>query len=321
MFGSIRFCNHASTINVLTKYPESGYFFHCMNHQTLLPLPSSYFPPFKTQLLKWIGNKQRFAHVIADAFPSSFNRYFEPFLGSGAVMGTVRPSSGLGSDAYRPLVEIWQALKRNPERLTRWYTENYELYHAYPKPEGYEKIKASFNANPNPKDLLFISRSCYGGVIRFRKADGYLSTPCGAHAPISPHSFNARARIWQDRIKNCDFITSDFEIVMNEARSGDLIYCDPPYSCSQSILYGGQDFRLDRLLRCIARCRDRGVAVVLSIDGTKKSGDLLCDVPIPKGIFAREVLLDLGHSMLKRFQMKDLDMKNHKIKDRLLLTY
>ena len=34
--------------------------------------------PFKTQLLKWIGNKQRFAHEIISYFPRSFGQYYEP---------------------------------------------------------------------------------------------------------------------------------------------------------------------------------------------------------------------------------------------------
>jgi hypothetical protein len=38
------------------------------------------------QLLKWIGNKQRFAAAIARVFPSNFKTYFEPFVGSGAVL-------------------------------------------------------------------------------------------------------------------------------------------------------------------------------------------------------------------------------------------
>ena len=37
-------------------------------------------------LLKWIGNKQRFAETIIDYMPTSFNDYYEPFLGSGAVL-------------------------------------------------------------------------------------------------------------------------------------------------------------------------------------------------------------------------------------------
>ena len=73
--------------------------------------------PFKLQLLKWIGNKQRFAHEIASVFPKNFNRYFEPFLGSGAVLATLAPECGFGSEVFHPLMEIWQTLYSNPKKL------------------------------------------------------------------------------------------------------------------------------------------------------------------------------------------------------------
>lgn len=51
--------------------------------------------PFKSQLLKWIGNKQRIAHKIIRYFPASFGTYYEPFLGSGGVLGGLRLKLGL----------------------------------------------------------------------------------------------------------------------------------------------------------------------------------------------------------------------------------
>jgi len=77
--------------------------------------------PFKLQLLKWIGNKQRFAHEIASFFPTEFNKYFEPFLGSGAVLATLAPKQAIGSDIFHPLMEIWQTLHDNPNLLKEWY--------------------------------------------------------------------------------------------------------------------------------------------------------------------------------------------------------
>ena len=102
---------------------------------------------------------------------------------------------------------------------------------------------------------------------------------------------------------------------------GDLIYCDPPYKYSQSILYGAQSFSLDHLLGVIRDCKARGVYVALSIDGTKRSGNLICDLPVPDGLFEREVLVNVGRSMLRRFQMGGQTMEGEVVADRLLLTY
>jgi DNA adenine methylase len=185
----------------------------------------------------------------------------------------------------------------------------------------YENIKARYNATPNGADLLFLSRACYGGVVRFRKADGYMSTPCGVHAPISPASFAKRVDEWHKRTAGTQFLLEDYKDAMAAAGRRDLVYCDPPYTFTQSILYGAQSFELGDLFRTIRECKDRGVYVALSIDGTKRSGGAVCNLPIPPGLFEREIMISCGRSMLKRFQMNGRTLENEIVHDRLLLTY
>lgn len=108
---------------------------------------------------------------------------------------------------------------------------------------------------------------------------------------------------------------------MEMARPGDLIYCDPPYTHSQAILYGAQSFSLRRLFKTIQKCKERGVYAAVSIDGTKRSGKFVCDLPIPRGLFEREVFINIGRSMLKRFQMDGRTLEGEVVADRLLLTY
>lgn len=277
--------------------------------------------PFTSQLLKWVGNKQRFAHEIVSYFPAKYGTYYEPFLGSGAVLGTLAPERAVGSDVFQPLIEIWQTLHDDPELLKRWYAERWQHMTEGDKLEEYERIKASYNAQPNAADLLFISRSCYGGVVRFRQADGYISTPCGVHNPMPPRTFACRVDEWRQRTAGAQFRHMDYTEAMDVAQPGDLIYCDPPYSHTQSILYGAQAFSLEHLFSMIERCKTRGIYVALSIDGTKQSGNYICDIPIPHGLFEREALVNCGRSMLKRFQMDGQTLEGHEVTDRLLLTY
>ena len=277
--------------------------------------------PFKKQLLKWIGNKQRFAHQIIGCFPASFGTYFEPFLGSGAVLGTLAPKRAIASDILEPLAGIWQTLSEDPEKLKNWYASRWSIYHSGEGNEGYELIKASYNSNPNAADLLFLTRSCYGGVVRFRKNDGYMSTPCGVHSPISPASFSERVDVWKERTKHTEFKHSDALNIMSQAQEGDLIYCDPPYVDTQTIIYGAQNFELEELFSMISKCKSRGVKVVLSIDGTKRSGEKICNVSVPEALFEREVGVNLGRSMLRRFQMIGETLESEEVSDRLLLTW
>jgi len=277
--------------------------------------------PFKSGLLKWIGNKQRFAHEIVSFFPANFGTYIEPFVGSGAVLATLVPDTAIASDSFKPLVEIWQTLSADPELLKLWYAERWLFMQEGGKVAQYEKIKAAYNAKPNGADLLFLCRSCYGGVVRFRQADGYMSTPCGIHDPIHPKSFGNRVDAWFKRTAGARFLRMQYEEAMENAEHGDLIYCDPPYSNSQAILYGAQAFDLKNLFQVIERCKSKGARIALSIDGTKKSGKMKVDLPIPRGLFEQEVFIDCGRSMLKRFQMDGQTLEEEHVTDRLLLKY
>ncbi|NIF27658.1 Dam family site-specific DNA-(adenine-N6)-methyltransferase [Pantoea sp. Tr-811] len=283
-----------------------------------LPLKSK---AFKSQLLKWVGNKQKQAEDIISYFPERYGTYFEPFLGSGGVLGTLNPAKAIASDVFPPLIEIWTALHSDKESLKKWYQDRHELIAALGKKEAYKKVLDSYNSNPNGADLVFILRSCYGGVVRFRKKDGFMSTPCGAHNPMPPEKFSQRVDLWSERTKGVEFFLCDFEESMDKAKRGDLVYCDPPYVDSQAILYGAQSFSLSRLFKKIDECKRRGVYVALSIDGTKFSGKKLCDVDVPEGLFEQEVFINVGRSMLKRFQMDGKSLEGHLVTDRLLLTY
>ena len=277
--------------------------------------------PLRTQLLKWVGNKQKQAPSIISYFPNSYKVYHEPFLGSGGVLGVLAPKHAIASDVFGPLIGIWNTLQYDKELLKEQYAERHALIHSLGKKSAYDHVLANYNANPNSADFVFLCRSCYGGVVRFRKNDGHMSTPCGAHTPISPSSFSIRVDEWHRRTSGTKFLKQDFEQTFDLAQSGDLIYCDPPYIDSQAILYGAQQFSLERLIQAIETAKSRGVFVALSIDGTKFSGRKICNVPLPAKLFAREEFVNVGRSMLKRFQMDGRTLESHEVTDRLLLTY
>lgn len=271
------------------------------------------------QLLKWIGNKQRFASDIAKVFPTQYNTYFEPFLGSGAVLGAIAPEKGIASDILKPLIDMWNILKTDPQSLFDHYKSSWGKYMNDPK-GTYTQILKSYNDNPNPLDFVFITRSCYGGVIRFTK-QGKMSTPIGPHKPISPESFKERMILWRNRIYNTTFIHSSFENVINQAGLDDIVYCDPPYVDSQAILYGAQAFKLSNLWEAINGAKERGAKIALSIDGHKKSGTKVIHLNTPKGLFKRELFIEGGSSMLRRLQKTGEIMIGEDVHDRLLLTW
>ena len=270
------------------------------------------------QLLKWIGNKQRYASQIADLVPE-YNTYIEPFLGSGALLGTIAPVSGIAGDILEPLVNIWQQLQTNPQALLNHYARIWQRY-IEDHTGVYKQVLAHYNASPNPHDLLFLCRACYGGVIRFTN-DGIMSTPVGVHTAISPISLKERIEAWRERVRTTTFIHADFAQTMAYAKKGDIVYCDPPYEYTQKILYGAQDFSLKRLWQSVELCKARDAKVLLSLDGKKISDMAVLKLDIPEGLFEREISIDCGSSMLQRFQKRGETMENERVHDRLLLTW
>lgn len=284
--------------------------------------PSMQPLPFNTQLLKWVGNKQRMAPQIISLFPEHWNTYFEPFLGSGGVLGNLAPNRGVGSDVLKPLMDIWLWLRDDPERLIASYAKYRDQFKEHEgKKEVYATALSEFNASPSGEQLIFLCRACYGGVIRFRKTDGGMSTPCGAHMPVTSESFAKRVRAWQPRVAGTSFHCRDFRESFAEAKAGDVIYCDPPYTDSQKILYGAQSFSLHDLVACIDEAKGRGVKILMSIDGTKKTGlhEVMND--FPDGLFEEEAAVTVGRAMLRRFQRGGFTLEDEVVKDRLLLTF
>lgn len=284
------------------------------------------------QLLKWIGNKHRFADEIVTYMPSEINTYFEPFLGSGAVLATLSnmsffslaPSTtykqAIASDALEPLVEIFNYVKNDKETLINYYQEHIENYEENRK-ENYATILQRFNETRSPLDFALLSRTCYSGIIRFRKRDGYMSTPVGPHKPISPIEFRKRVDAWHPLLQRTSFLHSDYKQIIRMAGDGDLVYCDPPYTHSQGILYGAQAFKIDELFEEIKLAKERGAKVMLSINGSKKSGKEDIGVIVPAGLFEREALVNCGISMVNRLQRTGAIMIDEEVHDKLLLTY
>ncbi len=276
-------------------------------------------------LLKWIGNKQRFAQTIVSFIPDSFNNYYEPFLGSGAVMAELLNSTKecnacYGSDILPFLIDIFSMVKDDPERIKQHYSKEIEEYYLDPE-KKYLEIRDRFNTDFNALDFCLLSRTCYSGVIRFRKADGYMSTPRGPHKPIAPDTFSKRVDQWHNLLQKTSFSCEDYRDAMDKAVENDVVYCDPPYTHSQSIIYGSHQFSVDELFQKIDECKKRGVKVILSINGTRKSRKEDISVTPPEGLFERKLFVNCGISMIDRLQHTGEEMIDKKVEDQLLLTW
>jgi DNA adenine methylase len=271
------------------------------------------------QLLKWVGNKFRYAEAIAQYLPTTSGTYYEPFVGTGAVLATMAPERAIAGDTLPTLVDLLRVVQRDPERLVTHYAKARTEIGEHGR-AAYETIKARYNRQPSPEDLLVLSRTCYGGVMRFTR-EGRISTPMGPHRPMPADKLARHMLDWQARLSGTEFVFQTFEKTMALAGDGDTIYCDPPYLHGQSILYGAQSFQMTRLWDAVASAVGRGAYVAVSADGWRRSGAKPIDLSIPAGLFVRELLIERGGCMLRRFQMNGSDMAFEQVADRLLLTW
>ncbi|MHB8243327.1 MAG: DNA adenine methylase [Solirubrobacteraceae bacterium] len=282
-------------------------------------LPSATRSRPRGQILKWVGNKYRYAGVIADHLPVEFDTYYEPFVGTGAVLATMRPERAVAGDTLPMLIALLKKVQTEPDAIAGHY-EIWRDQIVERGREAYLEVRDRYNKEPNPLDLMVLSRTCYGGVVRFTR-DGTMSTPMGPHKAMPAEKLRIRLDEWCERIGSVRFVCQDFSETIGEAGDGDLVYCDPPYLHGQTILYGAQDFRLTDLWDALGGAIARGASVAVSVDGWRRSGDKEIDPFLVEGMFARELIIERGGCMLRRFQMSGEDMAMEQVADRLLLSW
>ena len=177
--------------------------------------------------LKWPGGKYRIIDRIRAKLPMG-RRLIEPFVGSGAVFLNVDYDAYLLSDINEDLIHVYKTLQKHGEAFIsaceRLFTEENNTS------ERYYELRAEFNETTDVwrKSVLFLylGRHGYNGLIRYNKDGGY-NVPFGRYR--RPYFPEKEMRFFAERSKSARFVCQDFRHVMEQAKSGDVVYCDPPY--------------------------------------------------------------------------------------------
>jgi len=262
-------------------------------------------------LIKWTGSKRSQALTIASHIPDH-HRYFEPFVGSGAVLFTVARPSSVAGDIYEPLIELWKAVQCHPQVLIDNYRKQ---WHALQKdlPDYFYKVRNRFNKLKDPLDLNFLLRTCVNGIARFNKAGAFNNSFHLSRPGMSPDRYESVVNIWHGVVKDVIFVCQDYSETLQEARRGDFAYLDPPYLGNKQRYTKNIEF--NRLCEVLQDLNRRGVKWALSFDGRRGKRNML--QPIPRELYVRLLSIASGNSPVGKVLNGPVEM----VEESLYLNY
>ncbi len=263
-------------------------------------------------VIKWSGSKRSQAEEIIKYLPKKFDTYYEPFIGGGSMLYAIAPKKAFCGDICEPLILLWEKIKNQPKELAEAYRVRWERL----QNEGYlvyYSIRDEFNKNKQPEDLLFLSRTCVNGLIRFNSEGKFNNSLHHTRKGIEPKSLAKIIEDWSAHIQGAEFKASDYAETTIDAKRGDLVYLDPPYFHTKGRYYGTIDY--DRFLGYLENLNKRSVKFMLSFDGIRGEENYL--VELPKELYKRHEMIPSGNSSFK----KVMDKQSLKVYESLYLNW
>lgn len=181
----------------------------------------------KTKLVDWIGSNIK---------GIEYERWVEPFMGTGVVAFNIRPKNAFLCDSNPHLINFYKALQNKDitsalikKHLT---SEGEKLLSS--NGEYYYEVRDRFNKNGDSLDFLFLSRSCFNGMMRFNKKGGFNVPFCRkpnrfAQALVTKISNQVEYISKIIDSGNYTFVNQDFKDTLSILNPTDLVYSDPPY--------------------------------------------------------------------------------------------
>jgi len=180
--------------------------------------------------LRWAGSKRRLLKHLVRFIPPTYNKYYEPFLGGGALFFYIGPAEAEISDISSHLISMYTNVKDAPEEILE-----------YLKPlkadrEHFDKVKASVPENDieDSARLIFLNKTCWNGLFRVN-SDGIFNVPFGRPKTdfiIDESNFLRCSKLLKN--PRITVLKQDFQEIETCVKRGDFIFCDPPYITSHN---------------------------------------------------------------------------------------
>lgn len=179
-------------------------------------------------ILKWAGNKSRVMPELLAHLPEG-DRLVEPFAGSCAVMMNTDYPAYLVADINPDLINLYRQIK---EHTRPFIVVAVSLFNQNTTGESYYAVREAFNHNPalplleRAAYFLYLNRNGYRGLCRYNKR-GEFNIPFGNYS--EPYFPLREIEAFAEKAQHATFICADFRETLRLAKSGDVVYCDPPY--------------------------------------------------------------------------------------------
>lgn len=217
--------------------------------------------------LKWAGGKTQLLPELLRLIEPYSGTYYEPFVGGGALFFGHQPKRAYLADANRELIDCYRAIRDNVEDVILCLQE-----HRYDKTYFYELRKMDpfkMGLPARAARMIYLNKTCFNGLYRVNKK-GQFNVPFGRYKnPTICDESNLRKV--SKTLRKVAIKCRSFEFVSDVAKSGDLVYFDPPHipetETANFTSYTDCGFNMDdqnRLAFIFDILVDRGVHVLLS---------------------------------------------------------
>lgn len=228
--------------------------------------------------LKWAGGKRWFSSRCYNLLPIEYNRYIEPFVGSGALFFALEPENAIIGDINEQLTDTYFAIKDNWQLVLK-FLKHYADSHSK---DYYYSVRADY-----PKTIyqraarfIYLNRTCWNGLYRVNKT-GQFNVPIGTKANVlhDTDDFKTISALLQ----NTTIMHSDFEVIIDLAQEGDFVFADPPYTVKHNnngfVKYNEDMFKWEdqvRLHDAIVRATKRNVKILVTNANHSSIMELYC---------------------------------------------
>lgn len=227
-------------------------------------------------IIKWVGGKTRLLGELHKRMPSSFGRYFEPFMGGGALFFKTNPTQAVLGDHNADLINLYRCVAWDVEKVARKLSAH-KRNHCE---EYYYKIRERWNErSPRQTNIdrasqfLYMNKTCFNGLWRVN-SKGKFNVPIGRY--VNPAIYDlASLRAASLALQKAELYSGHYSEVVSEANAGDFVYFDPPYHpLTATANFTGYtagsftDVDQRQLVDVANDLADRGCAVLLSNSDT-----------------------------------------------------